>query len=59
LPEGNGFQVCEVFDRIPLKTMKPDELAAFKRLPLGTTVKIRYRRGAAEPAEVNVVLIKQ
>jgi hypothetical protein len=39
--------------------MKPDELAAFKRLPPGTTVKIRYRRGAAEPAEVNVVLIKQ
>jgi predicted aspartyl protease len=53
-----GDQLLEI-EGLPLKTMKPAEFAAFKRLPPGTTVKISYRRGAAEPAEVNVVLIKE
>ncbi len=53
-----GDQLLEI-EGLPLKTMKPAEFAAFKRLPPGTTVKIRYRRGAAEPAEVNLVLIKE
>jgi C-terminal processing protease CtpA/Prc len=42
----------------PLKTMKPEEFAALKRLPPGTTITIRYRRTDAEPEEVKLVLIK-
>ncbi|MCX6878767.1 MAG: aspartyl protease family protein [Verrucomicrobia bacterium] len=43
----------------PLKTMKPEELAAFKRLPPGSSVKVLYRRGEAKPVEVTLVLVKQ
>ena len=42
----------------PLETMKPEEFAAFKRLPPGSVVKVRYRRGGADPVEAKLVLVK-
>jgi C-terminal processing protease CtpA/Prc len=52
-----GDEVLEI-EGHPLKTMKPEEFAALKRLPPGTTITIRYRRTDAEPEEVKLVLIK-
>jgi predicted aspartyl protease len=43
----------------PLKTMKPEQFAAFKRLPPGSAVKVRYRRGAEPPVEAVLVLVKK
>jgi hypothetical protein len=43
----------------PLKTMKPEEFAAFKRLPPGSAVKVRYRRGMEAPVEAVLVLVKK
>jgi clan AA aspartic protease (TIGR02281 family) len=42
-----------------LKTMKPEEFAAFKRLPPGSGVKVAYRRGEKNPVEVTLVLVKE
>lgn len=42
----------------PLKTMKPEGFAAFKRLPPGSIVKVRYRCGEASPVEARLVLAK-
>ena len=54
----SGDQLLEIQGR-SLKTMTPTEFAAFKQLAPGTTVKILYRRGAAEPEEINLELVKQ
>ncbi len=42
-----------------LKTMTPEEFAAFKRLPPGSVVKVRYRRGQSDPVDVKLVLEKK
>lgn len=43
----------------PLKSMKPEELAAFKRLPPGSLVKVSYSRGESSPVEAKLVLAKE
>lgn len=53
-----GDEVLEI-EGHNLKTMKPEELAAFKRLPPGSMVKVRYRRGEASPMEAGLILVKQ
>ena len=53
-----GDELLEI-EGHPLKTMKPDEFAAFKRLPPGSVVKVRYRRGKSRPAETRLVLVKE
>ncbi len=39
--------------------MKPEEFAAFKRLPPGTIVEVRYRRGESDPVETKLQLVKK
>ena len=53
-----GDELLEI-EGHPLKTMKPEEFAAFKRLPPGSIVKVRYRRGEANPVEAKLVLVKE
>ena len=53
-----GDDLLEIENHL-LKTMKPEELAAFKRLPPGSIVKLRYRRGESNPVETNLVLVKE
>lgn len=53
-----GDELLEIEGR-PLKTMKPEEFAAFKRLPPGSIVKVRYRRGESDPMETTLVLVKE
>ena len=52
-----GDEVLEI-EGNPLKTMTPEKFAAFKRLPPGTVVKVRYRRGTLSPVEASLVLVK-
>ena len=52
-----GDEVLEI-EGHPLKTMTPEKFAAFKRLPPGTAVKVRYRRGEFSPVEASLVLVK-
>lgn len=42
-----------------LKTMTREEFAAFKRLPPGTPVKVRYHRDGLSPVETHLVLVKE
>jgi len=42
-----------------LRTMTREEFVAFKRLPPGTAVKVRYRRGGLSPVETHLVLVKE
>jgi C-terminal processing protease CtpA/Prc len=53
-----GDELLEIEGR-PLKTMQPQELAAFKQLAPGTVVKIRYRRGEGKPVDTTLVLVKE
>ncbi|WP_395737042.1 aspartyl protease family protein [Prosthecobacter sp.] len=53
-----GDEVLEI-EGHPLKTMTPEKFAAFKRLPPGTAVKVRYRRGELSPMEATLVLMKE
>jgi len=53
-----GDELLEIEGRI-LRKMKPEELAAFKRLPPGTTVNVRYLREGAKPQEASLVLEKE
>lgn len=53
-----GDELLEIEGHL-LKTMKPEEFAAFKRLPPGSVVKVRYRRGELSPVETNLVLVKK
>jgi clan AA aspartic protease (TIGR02281 family) len=53
-----GDELLEI-EGHPLKTMTPEVFAAFKRLPPGSLVKVRYRRGEADPVEVGLVLVKE
>jgi C-terminal processing protease CtpA/Prc len=53
-----GDELLEI-EGHPLKTMKPEEFAAFKRLPPGSIVKVRYRRGESNPVETKLVLVKE
>ncbi len=53
-----GDELLEI-DGHALKTMTRDEFAAFRRLPPGTAVKVRYRRGELSPAETSLVLVKK
>lgn len=53
-----GDELLEIEGR-PLRTMKPTEFAAFKQLPPGASVKVRYRRGENKPVEAKLVLIKE
>ncbi len=53
-----GDEMLEIAGE-PLRKMTPEKMAAFKQLPPGSAVKVRYRRGAAEPAEVALVLVKE
>lgn len=42
-----------------LKTMTQEEFTAFKRLPPGSVVKVRYRRGELSPVEASLVLVQK
>jgi len=53
-----GDELLEI-EGLPLKTMKPEEFAAFKRLPPGSIVKVRYRRGESNPVETKLQLVKE
>jgi predicted metalloprotease with PDZ domain len=53
-----GDELLEIEGR-PLRTMKPSEFTAFKQLPPGASVKVRYRRGENKPVEAKLVLIKE
>ena len=53
-----GDTVLEIAG-IPLKTMTPEQLAASKRLPPGTAVAMKYRRGSGEPVNATVILQKE
>lgn len=53
-----GDEVLEI-EGHPLKTMTPEEFAAFKRLPPGTAVKVRYRRGEFSPVDIHLVVVKK
>jgi len=53
-----GDELLEI-EGLALKTMKPTEFAAFKQLPPGTIVKVRYRRSEDKPVEAKLVLIKK
>ena len=53
-----GDEILEI-EGLPLKTMTPEEFAAFKRLPPGSVVKVRYRRSELSPVEVHLVLVKE
>jgi len=49
-----GDEVLEM-GGVVMKTIKPEQFKELKKMP---TVKVRYRRGKEEPAEVNLVLEK-
>lgn len=53
-----GDEVLEIGEQ-PLKTMTPEKFAALKRLPPGSVVKVRYRRGEFSPVEAQIVLVKK
>lgn len=53
-----GDELLEI-EGHPLKTMKPEEFAAFKLLPPGSVVKVRYRRGELNTVETTLVLVKK
>jgi clan AA aspartic protease (TIGR02281 family) len=53
-----GDELLEIEGHL-LKTMKPEEFAAFKRMPPGSVVKVRYRRGEASPIEASLVLVQE
>lgn len=53
-----GDELLEI-EGHPLKTMKPEEFAAFKLLPPGSVVKVRYRRDALNTVETTLVLVKK
>lgn len=53
-----GDELLEIAGR-PLKTMTPEQFAAFKQLPPGSHVKVRYRRGEAKPVETTLVVVKR
>ena len=53
-----GDEMLEI-EGIPLKTMTPEEFAAIKRLPPGSVVKVRYRRGEVSPVEASLVLMRK
>lgn len=53
-----GDELLEI-EGHPLKTMKPEEFAAFKRMPPGSVVKVCYRRGELNSAETSLVLVKK
>lgn len=53
-----GDEVLEI-EGNPLKTMAPEKFAALKRLPPGTAVKVRYRRGELTPVETHMVVVKK
>jgi clan AA aspartic protease (TIGR02281 family) len=53
-----GDEVLEI-EGHPLKTMTREEFAAIKRLPPGSAVKVRYRRGDLSPEETTLVLVKE
>jgi|GEM_PF-2473700 len=53
-----GDEVLEI-EGHPLKIMTPVEFAALKRLPPGSVVKLRYRRGELSPVEISLALEKE
>ena len=53
-----GDELLEI-EGHPLKTMTPEVFAAFKRLPPGSLVKVRYRRREADPVEADLMLVKE
>ncbi len=53
-----GDELLEI-EGHPLKTMKPEKFAAFKRRPPGSVVKVRYRRGEGSPVEAGLIMVKQ
>jgi C-terminal processing protease CtpA/Prc len=53
-----GDEILEFGGR-PLKTMKMEDIIALKRLPPGTVLKVRYRRGESKPEETKMILEKQ
>lgn len=53
-----GDELLEI-EGHPLKTMTREEFIAFKRLPPGTPVKVRYRRGGLSPVETHLILVKE
>lgn len=53
-----GDELLEI-EGHPLKTMTREEFIAFKRLPPGTAVKVRYLRGGLSPVETHLVLVKE
>jgi len=53
-----GDELLEIEGRT-VRKMKPEEFAAFKRLPPGTAVNVRYLREGAKPQEASLVLEKE
>ncbi|WP_395747092.1 aspartyl protease family protein [Prosthecobacter sp.] len=53
-----GDEMLEI-EGHPLRTMTPEDFAAIKRLPPGTAVKVRYRRGDLSPVETHIVVVKK
>ena len=53
-----GDTVLEI-GGIPIKKMVPEQLAAFKRLPAGTAVAMKYRRGSGEAVSVSVIVQRE
>ncbi len=53
-----GDTVLEI-GGIPLRKMVPEQLAAFKRLPPGTAVAMKYRRGSGEAVSVSVIVQRE
>lgn len=53
-----GDELLEIEGR-SLESMKPAEFAAFKQLPPGTILSVRYRRGEGTPVTATLELVKQ
>lgn len=53
-----GDELLEIEGQ-PLKAMKPEQFSAFKRLPPGSVVKVRYRRGEGSPVEAGLIMAKE
>ncbi len=43
----------------PVTTITPERLASLKQMPPGTRVKVRYRRGLAEPVDAQIILQRE
>lgn len=54
----SGDQILAI-EGTPMKSMTEEQFGALKQLPPGARVKISYRRGEGDPAEVTVTLVRK